>query len=310
MKKIWIIIAGLSIAFAGCEENSAEQELDQFFEPHESEAWNAPFVRDETDLLMPDSYDKSGRAPSSSYTLNWSDDFNSTTLNSNIWNTTHKSFEPWPSGKWANWVKHWNKNAGDVRVNGRSVALKIQQSGTKSISTGRIDTKGKKKQKFGYFEARMHLPYPEGFQGAFWMMPDDNTGMQWQNANDNTCNDGCEIDIVEGNKTSNKYSINIHRDGYQDSPNNYHEANHFVVSAPGLRSNYYNIYGLQWEDWGLKFFYNGNVKKSVTWNNWIPRTDEYVILSSGVFFGTWAGSLNLSTLPDWTYVDWIKVYQQ
>jgi beta-glucanase (GH16 family) len=79
---------------------------------------------------------------------------------------------------------------------------------------GRFNSRGHFATTYGYLEARMHIIKPDGYQVAFWMMPDQEGLTAPKGVTDGTANDGAEIDIIEGNKAEERYSTGLHWDGY------------------------------------------------------------------------------------------------
>lgn len=76
----------------------------------------------------------------------------------------------------------------------------MNADGTRSYTSGRINTQGKHDFKYGYFECRAKVPTGKGYLPAFWMMPtDENLYGQWPKCG--------EIDIMEvmGQETNKAY---------------------------------------------------------------------------------------------------------
>ena len=100
------------------------------------------------------------------------DDFTGTAVDQAKWNKEGPNH--WDK------VSHWSKN--NVVVDGKTARLHYEQKAgfhsddpTKketAFTSGYLDTLGKFRQCYGYFEARVKFPTAPGPWPAFWMMPD------------------------------------------------------------------------------------------------------------------------------------------
>lgn len=229
--------------------------------------------------------------------LVFSDEFDDTAIDSDKW-TNISNY------KWKDGINTWNRPENMYEGDGKLKIKYVRESNT-NYSSGRYESINKFEMAYGYWECEMHIVNPNGYQTAFWMMP--NAGTSPNNVYDGTANDGAEIDIIEGNKQSNNYSTGLHWDGYGD----YHQSNGSLVSAPNLFTNWYNIYALEWSPTFMKFYYNGVLKRTITNLTLISQVKEHIILS-GAFFGNnaWAdGDVYTAVLPEWAYVNYVRVYK-
>lgn len=236
------------------------------------------------------------------------DNFNTTTLNTAIWNATERY--KLKSGDYDIW---WNKSGRThYEMTGSTINLKISRVGT-DISCGRIDTKGKKSFKYGYFEARIKFPTPAGYWGAFWSMPnlDDGSMIAGQNkpiVDNNVGTDGAEIDIAEANQPTS-YSMGIHIDGYGTHKQAWSATK---ASVTNLYSAYH-VYGMKWTDSNIYYYFDGNLVATMGKpSDWVPDVYQYAILNTDAAPGstTWSGTFNpnasLSAVV--MQVDWIKIH--
>lgn len=171
---------------------------------------------------------------------------------------------------------------------------------TNCFAGGAIDTKGKTSWKYGLFEARIGVFWPEGAQPAFWLMAPAGLG-----GCDGTAANGAEIDIVEANKLADKYHTDVHRDSYTQCPDHLP----LDVDAPNLYSpSNFHVFGLEWSPDYLKFTYDGVVTRTINNNNsddWVADIAEYVRLSGDNFT---SAILTNDDLPLLMQVDWIRIY--
>ena len=166
---------------------------------------------------------------------------------------------------------------------------------------------------YGYIEARIKYPDTKGSSSCFWTFDTDCS---------NLGTNAGEIDIAEvwgTNQNSiipgldDQFSTNIHLayDGTDPDRSQDHNINYITN---------YNIYGLEWDSQTIKFYFNGqlvrtianpniNDKLDLLLNNWLH--DDY-------FYETWMGSdvLNTTRFNNFTnntvsmYVDWVRVYKK
>lgn len=178
---------------------------------------------------------------------------------------------------------------------------------------GRFNSKGHFATTYGYLEARLHLVKPDGYQTAFWMMPDQEGLTAPKGVTDGTANDGAEIDIIEGNKAEDKYSTGLHWDGYAKPA---HKSNGAMVSAPGLHTQELHTIGFEWSPTALKFYYDGKLVRTIDKPTLIPKVPHYLIFSGSCFgVNDWVtGNVLQNTMIQQggtacAYIDYVRVFQ-
>lgn len=176
---------------------------------------------------------------------------------------------------------------------------------------GRFNSNGKYAPTYGFFETRMHLVKPNGYQMAFWMMPKGN-GMASKTTPDGTANDGAEIDIVEGNKLY-AYSLGLHWDGYAKPA---HKSNGALVKMPNIHDTEFHVFGFEWTPTYLKFYYDGKLVREMTDPKLIPKVAHFLYFSGSCFGKSdWVdGDVRKNEFiqkggVDKAYVDYVRVYQ-
>lgn len=177
---------------------------------------------------------------------------------------------------------------------------------------GRFNSKGKYATTYGFIEARMHLVKPNGYQTAFWMMPNTGTSMTNAGPHDGTAGDGAEIDIVEGNKLKT-YSYGLHWDGYAKGT---HKG--AGGAKPKIENLYdsYHVFGLEWTPTYLRFYFDGKLIKEMTDPKAMIHVDEFIIFS-GSCWGTsdWVdGDVRKNELIQnggtvKGYIDYVRVFK-
>ncbi len=184
--------------------------------------------------------------------------------------------------------------------------------GSNLYYVGRFNSKEKYSTAYGFFETKMHVVKPNGYQTAFWLMPNSGTSMTNAGPHDGTANDGAEIDIIEGNKL-NTYSCGLHWDGYG---NDHKGAGNGSVKATNMHDTTYHIFGLEWSKTFLKYYFNGRVVWQTSDPKAIAHVAEY-ILFTGMCWGvnTWVnGDVTKNTFIqnggiDKAYIDYVRVYK-
>lgn len=153
--------------------------------------------------------------------------------------------------------------------------------------TGMIATQGKFEQTFGYYEARMRFHSTPGEWSAFWLQSPT------YGAVGDPASTGMEIDVVEHraanrNNTDirNRYSSAIHWDGYNAS---HQQLSKVHLSLPGMGNDSWHTYGVKWSESGYDYYYDD----MLVWTAAAPVStrSEYLILSSEVEDGAWAGTV-------------------
>jgi len=176
---------------------------------------------------------------------------------------------------------------------------------------GRFNSHKKYAPTYGFMESRIHLVKPNGYQMAFWMMP-EGKGMASTTTPDGTANDGAEIDIVEGNKL-NAFSSGLHWDGYAKPA---HKANGSLNKKPDLYETEYHIFGFEWTPTYLKFYYDGKLIRTMTDPKFIPKVAHYLYFSGSCFGKSdWVhGDVRMNEFIQKggvaeAYIDYVRVFQ-
>lgn len=258
-----------------------------------------PSKRTEADLL------KEG------YQLKWQDNFDGDTLNRADWNVElHK--KGWVNEEWQAYVDS-DKN---IQVKDGKLLIKpvetVNADGTKSYTSGRINTQGKHDFKYGYFECRAKVPTGKGYLPAFWMMPtDENLYGQWPKCG--------EIDIMEvmGQETNKAYGTIHYGEPHDQSQGT------CTVDAKNNFADQYHTYACDWEPGKITWYIDGvKFHEESDWFSAKSGQGEvaypapfdqpfYMILNLAVG-GSWVGYPDDSTTyADQQFaVDYVKVYQK
>ncbi|QTL99182.1 family 16 glycosylhydrolase [Iocasia frigidifontis] len=245
--------------------------------------------------------------------LVWSEEFNSSEINTDIWNFQLGNGPDWNQDgspdAWGNEEAEYYTEDNAYIENGKLVIeareeTRIDMGKRLHYTSARLNTKDKYTFKYGRIEVRAKLP--EGGQGiwpAIWLLGSNEDTAIWP-----ACG---EIDIME-------YL------GHE--PNIIHGTSHGPVSAgPGIGHKYelplgekfsdkYHDFILEWDEDELEFYvddvlYHVVNKHEAGEADWVFDHDFYMLLNLAVG-GSWPGYPDETTpFPQTMKVDYVRYYQ-
>ncbi|NUN68892.1 MAG: family 16 glycosylhydrolase [Bacteroidetes bacterium] len=241
-------------------------------------------------------------AVSQTYTLVWSDEFDSTAVNTNEW-----EYEVNGNGGGNNELQYYTSRMQNSFLSGgvfKIMALKESYLG-KLYTSARLHTK--KSWLYGKIEARMKLPYGKGIWPAFWMLGANIGTVGWP-----ACG---EIDIMEmiGGPTTSTGG-----DGRVFGTAHWYQNGHAQYGlskalASGRLADEFHTYSILWDDKQIIWYLDG-VQYCVI--NTQPtalnafRAPHFIILNLAVG-GNWPGSPDATTtFPQLFEIDYVRVYQK
>lgn len=253
---------------------------------------------------------------SQAYQLVWEENFNGTSLNTDIW-TAETTVGIWNTGANRE-LQHYRAQNVSVGPDGEGnnaliIEARREPFGAYSFTSGRIHSSGNFAFRFGRVEARIKLPVlANGLWPAFWTLGD---GHGWPQ--------GGEIDVLEAGH------INAINRGQQDrlfngtvhwEHNNIHAHWGRERLLPVGQSLYnYNRYILVWTPTRLQMFINDDpnpyFEMDITGADLEEFRDwaHYFILNiavGGSFTGIFTPAGITAPLPARMFVDYIRVYQR
>lgn len=230
--------------------------------------------------------------------LTFSDEFSGSTLDSSKW--SYRQLGP---------RRGAINTENAVSVGGGLLTIKTYTDGGVHY-TGMIGSQGKFEQTFGYYEARMKFHSTPGQWSAFWLQS-PTYGVLGDPASA-----GTEIDIVEhratnnaGNDVRHRYVSAVHWDGYEEAHQQIARTHNGLV---GLGNDSWHTFGLKWSESGYEFYYDDTLIWTVTSS--VSERSEYVILSSEVENGAWAGVIPAGGYGSFgssvtnVQIDYVRVY--
>ncbi len=247
---------------------------------------------------------------SGDWTLDFSDEFNNTELNTTKWLKTisTSSRAPRPALGIDDW---WWVESNAFLDGSGNLVLRGTKVDDNTMHCGSIESKNLYEPTFGFLEARIQIAETsKGNHTAFWTQ-----GSNMGNV-DNSAEDGAEIDIFESAWVTDDTKAVVHFDGYGPD-----RKNHTIpYNTPGLHSGYHT-FGLNWTPTSMDIYYDGVKVQSTNSNkpfpftvdpngySLIPQVPEWLWLSVGASFGDGDfQSQSVGTLSD-ARVDYVRVYK-
>lgn len=254
---------------------------------------------------------QSGSAPYGNWNIVWSDEFNGTTLNPNVW--TFDTGDGCSSGNcgWGNKeLENYTSTTNNAYVAGgllHIVALHQPASGT-NYTSARIKSEGLFSFKYGRVEWRASLPQGIGFWPALWMLGNNiDTGTGWP---------GCgEVDVMENNGNAPGMVQGSLHSGSD-------ETLVYDFPAGGSVTNFHT-YTLDWATNAFLFYVDGYLYESQT--NWgtsvtnqsypFPFNQPFFFIMNLAIGGNYVGNpstnqINSNTFPAQVLVDYVRIYNQ
>lgn len=295
MKKLIKIAAVLLVVLAtGCKAKKGDSSTNESVFIDKATPKNA------TPFLMVDS-----KSDSKKWKLAFSDEFNDGKVDTTKWTVENAPKKRVDIMLYADDNQVEEKD-GKVYIYYRKSAINDT-----AYMAGRFNSKGKYAPTYGFLESRIHLVKPNGYQMAFWMMP-EGKGMANATTPDGTANDGAEIDIVEGNKLD-AFSLGLHWDGYAKPA---HKSNGALVKMPNIHDTEYHVFGFEWTPTYLKFYYDGKLVREMTDPKLIPKVAHFLYFSGSCFGKSdWVdGDVRKNEFiqkggVEKAYVDYVRVFQ-
>jgi autotransporter-associated beta strand protein len=226
-------------------------------------------------------------SPPPGYYLNWSDEFNSNSLNTNIW-FDHRYYDHTP-------ISIYNTC---IVTNGCLMIPVYTLNGTNYA--GILSTEKSFLPTYGYFETSMQSPTNDAAFPAFWL--------QGQNGltNNMPATNGVEIDIIENCPSANWADNGVIWNGYGIYKQDFNQ----VFAAPVPLAGFHT-YGLLWTPTNYTFYVDGNI----TWqtNIGVSQKSEYILLQNGftIYHPPGPPANGYGTLATTTckaYFDYVRYY--
>lgn len=318
-------------SLAGCGNNAADPAVEPAdptpaektdIEPAPAEKTHEPMPTEEADVEPPpmpetghstsppkNQVDESEIPQYEGYTLLWHDEFNGTSLNTDVW-TIEQRRPGWTNNE----LQEYTTSGDNVFIrDGRLVlkAIKTQKNGKDYYTSGKVNTRSKKDFMYGKVVVSAKVPEGQGLWPAIWMMP-TNEGLygNWPRCG--------EIDIMEvlGNQPHIAYAT-IHYG------NPHAQQQGFKTLADGNTfADDFHEFSLEWEPGEMRFYVDGELIHTV--NDWYtalggmekpypaPFNQDFYLQLNLAVGGNWPGNPDETT--DFSRaefeIDYVRVYQK
>jgi beta-glucanase (GH16 family) len=250
-------------------------------------------------------------APSSSWTLAWSDEFegpSGATVDATKW-----TFDV-GGGGWGNKeLQSYTDRPRNAHLSGDGAlvidVLRERHTGPDNIArdytSARLKTQGVFAQTYGRFEARLKVPYGQGLWPAFWMLGSDIPSAGWP-----TCG---EIDIMEniGREPAIVHGT-LHGPGYSGGSG----IGAAQTLTAGRFADDFHVFAVEWERDAIRWYVDGQLYQTRTpahlpaGSRWVFDHPFFMILNVAVG-GNWPGPPdNTTVFPQQMLVDYVRVYRR
>ena len=198
---------------------------------------------------------------------------------------------------------------------GKSVLILTAERKGNKITSGRVNSKGKKNFKYGKVEASIKIPKTaNGLWPAFWMMGDNEK--HWPQCGEIDIMEMGELGGIASGKTETQLNTAIHfgTDAGAGHRQEYYSAN----VANSLQDGKYHTYSLDWNENSLTVsidnikFYSFDISKISGRYEYFH--DNFYILFNLAVGGSFTGITNIddiTALKDGEkvnmYIDWVKI---
>jgi beta-glucanase (GH16 family) len=239
-------------------------------------------------------------ATPAAWTIDWSDEFDGTTLDSTKW-VAETGGHGWGNNE----LQHYTGRPENVRLEGGNLVIEARRERfeQREYTSARIKTAGLKETRYGRYEARIKVPKGQGIWPAFWMLGADIGTVGWPRSG--------EIDIMENiGKEPNIVHGTVHGPGYSG-------ANSFGASSKLEGANYaddFHIFAVEWEPGEIRWYRDGvlyhKAQPGLVKGDWVFDHSFFLLLNVAVG-GDWPGVPDGTTvLPQRMLVDYVRVYKR
>ena len=233
--------------------------------------------------------------------LEWSDEFNGTTLDLNKWSYEIGNGQGgWGTGQ-LDYCTSRKENV-DVRNGKLVITLREEEVQGLDYTSGRINSKGKYSVKYGKIEARIKVPAGRGIGSAFWMLPQFEKFGWWPGSG--------EIDIMETN--GHEHHVNYGTVHYKQWDGHQYKGNQ--IKTEGDLTSEMHDYTLIWDENSIKWYLDDKLYNEFYIREPIdgrkPFNEEFYFIISGGVGSDFSGKVIDNKLLPQTYeVEYVRVYK-
>jgi len=241
-------------------------------------------------------------APYGNMNIIWSDEFNGTVINTNIW-----TYDIGNGGWGNNELEYYTSRTNNAYESGGLLHIVAQREayGGSSYTSARIKSQGLFSATYGRIEWRAQLPAGTACWPALWMLGASISGIGWP---------GCgEIDVMENNGSDPLMA--------QGSIHSGSDATAVYNFTDGGSVTNFNTYTLDWTTNAILFYVDGHLYESQT--NWssstgnaypFPFNQPFFLIMNMAIGGNYLGNPSTNainagtTFPGQVLVDYVRIY--
>ena len=201
--------------------------------------------------------------------LDWSDEFNGTSVASTNWTYDIGNGCPNLCGWGNNELEYYTSRTQNVYVANGLLHIVAQQESYSNYNytSAKLKSTGLFTQQYGRFEWRAKLPLGTGTWPALWMLPQNGTYGGWPNNG--------EIDVVENKGTNPTQEGGTIHYGGANGGDVYSGMTYTFPSGDGVTN--FHIYALEWTSNSVKWFVDNVLYETQTnwWSNVGTSTNRY-----------------------------------
>ena len=227
------------------------------------------------------------------YSLIWSDEFDSTAVKTKNWN-----FETGNLGV-NNEKEYYQAANATIEAGNLVITAKRENVGGQLYTSARLNSQGKVTATYGRIEARIKAPLGAGFWPAFWMLGSNITTVNWPNCG--------EIDIMEHVNADNLFYGTIH---WNSGGGHAQYGLNTTIATAGD----YHVYAIEWDNSEIRWYVDSTQYVTANIANNINNTGAFhlpffILLNFAVGGDFPNQPIDDSLLPAKMYVDYVRVYK-
>jgi beta-glucanase (GH16 family) len=228
---------------------------------------------------------------SQDYVLVWSDEFNNSIGNGWLFESGRMS---------NNELQYYRRENASIENGNLVITAKRENYGGANYTSARLRSQLGRSFRYGRIEARIRVPGFIGSWPAFWLLSTDYWWKGWP-----ACG---EIDILEQVNNEHRTHGYMHWADVHNQKVTYGNSVYTDISQ-------YHVYSIEWDEFGIRFFRNGEKYIDANITNGINNThafhSRYDIILNLAVGGDWPGYyIDNNALPGKMYVDYVRVYQK
>ena len=268
--------------------------------------------------------------PPSGYQLRWSDEFNGTSLNTDLWNIEENG-----NGGGNQELQYYRKENVSVEDGNLVLTARRENFSNKAFTSGRINSRDKAYFKHGILQARIKFPKTaNGVWPAYWMMGNDYGKVGWPKCGEMDIVEAGHIDGINNGTQTRLFGATLH---YGTNAGSGHKqlSNAFLAPEDNpLENDDYHIITVEWDNNFLQMYYDLTEftvrakAKARFFSATIKPSDSagemghyfqkpFFFIFNLAVGGNYTGIYNpngITALPNAgdeakMYVDWVRVYQ-